>query len=100
MRNVLPADQRIGLRRGCLASLGNGPCLGDDQFERLKGEKPADPPVRAPTKYEMAINLKTANTRTHQPYLAICCMNRCIRKARAPTGSSVSGMVPASAWML
>jgi putative tryptophan/tyrosine transport system substrate-binding protein len=66
-RHRLPAvyNARIFVASGGLISYGTDL---PDQFRRaagyvdriLKGEKPADLPVQAPTKYELVINLKTA----------------------------------------
>jgi putative ABC transport system substrate-binding protein len=57
--------QRLFVEAGGLISYGPDQI---DQYGRaagyvdriLKGEKPADLPVQAPTKYELVINLKTA----------------------------------------
>ena len=66
-RNQLPAvySSRLDAAAGGLISYGPDVV---DQYRRaagyvdriLKGEKPADLPVQAPTKYELVINLKTA----------------------------------------
>jgi putative ABC transport system substrate-binding protein len=67
VRHNLPAvcPFRFFAQVGGLVSYGPDP---DDLYRRavgyvdriLKGEKPADLPVQAPTKYELVINLKTA----------------------------------------
>jgi putative ABC transport system substrate-binding protein len=66
-RHKLPAVywERFFVAAGGLISYGPDPA---DQFRRaagyvdriLKGERPGDLPVQAPTKYELVINLKTA----------------------------------------
>jgi putative ABC transport system substrate-binding protein len=68
-RYRLPAvyNYRYFTTSGGLISYGSDPI---DQYRRaagyvdriLRGEKPADLPVQAPTKYELAINLKAAKT--------------------------------------
>jgi len=75
-RHKLPAvyGDRHFVARGGLISYGSDRI---DQYRRaaayvdriLKGEKPADMPVQAPTKFELAINLKAANGLAVSPAL-------------------------------
>jgi len=68
-RHRLPAvySDRVDVANGGLISYGPN---RSDQYRRaagyvdriLKGEKPSDLPVQAPTRYELVINLKTAKT--------------------------------------
>jgi putative ABC transport system substrate-binding protein len=66
-RYKLPAVYGLRYNTAAGGLISYGPDL-DDQFRRaagyvdriLKGEKPTDLPVQAPTKFELIINLKTA----------------------------------------
>ena len=75
----LPAvyPDRVFVNGGGLISYGPNRV---DQFRRaaayvdriLKGEKPADLPVQAPTKYELVINLKDRKGARPRPYRRHC----------------------------
>ena len=56
-----PRSRRLFPAIGGLTDFGDGFRRAAGYVDRiLKGEKPADMPVQAPTKYYLVINLKTA----------------------------------------
>ena len=66
-RHKLPAVYPFGYFASAGGLISYGPNQLDEYHRAaayvdriLKGEKPANLPVQAPTKYELAINLKTA----------------------------------------
>jgi putative ABC transport system substrate-binding protein len=67
MVDLMSLDRSYYVSSGGLISYGPNSV---DPFRRaagyvdriLKGEKPAELPVQAPTKYELVVNLKTAKT--------------------------------------